>query len=96
MTLCVSKQKACLGYLAPCTLRVYDQKEADEISNRDTVLLGIWKTRCVRPRVDIIIWKPWMTSDKRVELIKGVGGNSYLRSRYCVFDEKFDVTLALA
>jgi hypothetical protein len=31
-----------------------------------------------------------------VELIKGTGGSNYLKSRYCVFDEKFDVTLALA
>lgn len=88
------KQKASYGYLAPSLLRSLDHTSSSAES-ADIILLGIWRTRCNSPRIDIIIWDPALTSDKSVYMIHGPNVGKFLSNRYCDLDAQFDVQTAL-
>lgn len=96
--MCITNKKITVGYVAPCILRYHGDelgKTADQYEGKDIVLLGIWKTRCFDPRVDIILWLPHELGDKKVVMVRGHKVGVLLRQRYCDLEAKFDVKLAL-
>lgn len=65
-------------------LNLYDQQ--------DVILLGIWKTRCTKPRIDLVIWRP---GNLEPEILRYDNcPPSFLKTRYCDPNQSFDVKKA--
>lgn len=94
MTVKPRKGKGVYGYLAPCVLKSVEKAPVDDHSG-DVVLLSVWRTRCSKPRTDLIIWDPKATADKSITLVDGKKVGNFLGNRFCDFQAQFDVEKAL-
>lgn len=100
MTVNIRKKKLTFGYIAPCALLYHRVHPAEipvinQYDGKMVVLISIWKTRCVKPRFDIVIWLPWQADGHRIVLVKGTSVANFLNRRYNEPTEAFDVKAAL-
>lgn len=73
-----------------------DKSLVDQYGGRDVILLGVWQTRCDRPRCDLMIYLDWLENDDCFAHLKGPQVNKFLKLRYCDPMDEYDVSGVLS